>query len=150
MSRSTTRSPASTSDASRRELAELRQSGETGEAAERTAEALQAQLDSAARMEAVVRQARDQLRVMDARLDELVARAVEVSVSAGDTTDPLLAGDVDGLVQEMESLRQALEETRRGGPLDDPGRELRLGGERPHGDEAHRDGEALPPPGPST
>ena len=32
---------------------------------------------------------RDRLRMLDARLDELVARAVEVSVGAGDTTDPL-------------------------------------------------------------
>ncbi len=125
-------------ESSRAELAQLRSSGETGEAADRTTEALEAQLASADRMEAVVREARDRLRIMDARLDELVARAVEVSVSAGDTTDPLLAGDVDGLVQEMESLRLALEETRRGGPLDDPGRELRGGGG------------ALPPPGPST
>lgn len=116
-------------DGSRQELAQLQQSGDTSEAAGRTAEALQAQLASFDRMEGVVRDARDRLRVMDARLDELVARAVEVSLAAGDAgtapLDPLLAGDVDGLVQEMESLRLALEETRRGGPLDDPGGELR-------------------------
>jgi hypothetical protein len=107
-----------------RELRQLQASGETGPAAERTAEALQAQLAAAGRLQAVVRQAQDRLRIVDARLDELVARAVEVSVSAGSTTDPLLASDVDGLVQEMESLRLALEETRPGGPLDDPGHEL--------------------------
>ena len=123
------------------ELDELRRSGETGVAADRTAEALRAQLDSASRMEAVVRQAKDQLRVMDARLGELVARAAEVSISAGDTTDPRLAGDVDGLVKEMESLRLALEETRRGGAIDNPGVELR---------GPHTDGGALPPPGAST
>ena len=129
--------------ACRQELAELRRSGETGVAADRTAEALQAQLDSAARMEAVTRQAKDQLRVMDARLGELVARAAEVSVSAGDTTDPLLAGDIDGLVKEMESLRVALDETRRGGAIDDPGHELR----RARDDSAPpADGGTLPPP----
>jgi hypothetical protein len=122
--------------AAQRELQQLQASGETGPAADRTAEALRAQLASAGRLQTVVREARDRLRMVDARLDELVARAVEVSVSAGDTTDPLLAGDVDGLVQEIESLRLALEETRPGGPLDNPGRGLDGGGA----------GGSLPPP----
>ena len=122
--------------AAQRELQQLQASGETGPAADRTAEALQAQLAGRAAADRGARGVRLRLRMVDARLDELVARAVEVSVSAGDTTDPLLAGDVDGLVQEMESLRLALEETRPGGPLDNPGRELDGGGT----------GGSLPPP----
>ena len=53
--------------------------------------------------------ARDRLRLLDARFDELVARAVEVSVGSGDTN--LLGNDVDELVGELEALRIALDET---------------------------------------
>ena len=123
---------------SRSELAELQRSGETGDAAERTEEALQAQLASAERHGAGRR----------ARPATASACSTPASTSwwpgpsrcrcrPATRTDPLLAGDVDGLVQEMESLRLALEETRRGGALDDPGRELRGDGE-------------LPPPGPTS
>ena len=51
----------------------LQASGETGPAADRTAEALRAQLASAGRLQTVVREARDRLRLVDARLDELIA-----------------------------------------------------------------------------
>lgn len=77
----------------------------------RTIEALAAQVDSARRLEAIAVDARDRLRLLDARFDELVARAVEVSVGAGDST--LLGHDVDDLVSELESLRVALDETRQ-------------------------------------
>ena len=52
---------------------------------------------------------RDRLRLLDARFDELIARAVEVSVGAGDSE--VLGHDVDQLVSELESLRVAMEET---------------------------------------
>jgi hypothetical protein len=74
-------------------------------------QALEAQLQSAGRLEATAVDARDRLRLLDARFDELVARAVEVSVGSGDTT--LLGNDVDELVTELESLRVALEETNQ-------------------------------------
>ena len=77
----------------------------------RTMEALTAQVASARRLEAIAADARDRLRLLDARFDELVARAVEVSVGSGDST--LLGNDVDDLVSELESLRLALDETRR-------------------------------------
>jgi len=77
-----------------------------------TADALRAQLTSAQRMGAVARDARDRLRLLDARLDEAVARAVELSLRTGDHIDVGgLGSDVDQLVEEMESLRAALDDT---------------------------------------
>ncbi len=76
-----------------------------------TMQALQAQLASAQRLVALADRSRDRLRLLDARFDELVARAVEVSVGSGDTD--VLGNDVDGLVTELETLRTAMEETDR-------------------------------------
>jgi hypothetical protein len=64
-------------------------------------------------MQAVSTDARDRLRLLDARLDELVARAVELSVSGSASAITGLGDDVDSLVTEMEALRQALEEADR-------------------------------------
>ena len=74
-----------------------------------TMQALQAQLDSAGRMQAVSKDADDRLRLLDARLDELVAKAVEVSVGAADSG--WLSDEVDGVVGDLEALRLALEDT---------------------------------------
>jgi hypothetical protein len=83
-----------------------------------TAAALQSQLDSAARLRSVAQSALDRLRRLDAQLDEAVARAVELSLDASDSSavSPL-GNDVDTVVGELESLRLGLEEsTRVGGP----------------------------------
>ena len=78
-----------------------------------TAEALRRQLGSAERLTAVVRDAGDRLRRLDAQLDEAVARALELSLRAGDAGDlDPLGTAVEGVVGELESLRQALEENR--------------------------------------
>lgn len=79
-----------------------------------TVNALQAQVDSGERIARVSAQARDQLRVLDARLDEMVARAVELSLQtdAGGGLEQL-GDDVTGLVDEMEALRLGLEEANR-------------------------------------
>jgi hypothetical protein len=93
------------------ELEELRSGGATpgvGPHGE-TIEALQAQLAAAERLEALATRSRDRLRLLDARFDELIARAVEVSVGGGDSD--VLGNDVDQLVTELESLRLAMEET---------------------------------------
>jgi len=79
---------------------------------DRVVEALEAQRDTAKRLDGVIDQARSQLRLLDARLDEAVARSLELSAHA--TAEASVAGlgsDVDDLVTEMEALRQALEET---------------------------------------
>jgi hypothetical protein len=75
-------------------------------------EALQSQLGSAKRMETVINDTVSRLQVLDARLDEAVTRAIELSVQASDTSDlGGLGSDVDHMVEEMEALRLALEET---------------------------------------
>jgi hypothetical protein len=93
------------------ELAEARQHlrQRPTPALESTVRSLEAQLASAQRMHNVSNDARDRLRLLDARFDELVARAAEVSVGAADSGG--LSDDVDGLATELEALRQALEET---------------------------------------
>lgn len=99
----------------RTELAELTEQGTArpggpNSAMEQTIEALRAQIASHDRLAGVASEARDRLRLLDARFDELVARAVEVSVGSGDTD--VLGNEVDGLVGELESLRVALDETQ--------------------------------------
>ena len=89
-----------------------------------TTASLEAQMASSQRMTDVSQDAQSRLRLLDARMDELVARVAELSVSAGDDLGGLDA-DVDDLVVEMESLRQALDETNRpgsSGPATAPGR----------------------------
>lgn len=77
----------------------------------RTRDALLAQRRSYERIASVWTEARDRLQVLNAQLDEAVARAVELSVHGGDS-DALrpLDADVDTLVHELESLRLGLEE----------------------------------------
>lgn len=76
------------------------------------AASLRAQLESTRRIGRVAQDTRDRLRVLDARLDETVARAVELSLRADDAAAlGGLGGDVDAIVAEMEALRVALDET---------------------------------------
>jgi len=103
----------------RRELAAVEgQAGQAwakGSAVERTAAALRSQLDTADRLDRTIAEARSQLQLLDARLDESVARATELSVRIGDVDELGPVGaDVDDLVQEVEALRLALEETTGG------------------------------------
>jgi len=99
--------------ATERELAALDRSSPSYD---KTAEALQAQLASARRLETTINDARDRLRLLDARMDEAVARAIELSVRGGDVELGGLGNDVDGLVGDMEALRQGLEEADRAAP----------------------------------
>lgn len=98
------------------ELADLRRQlgpDDPSPAQAQTIEALEAQLASAQRLTALADRSRDRLRVLDARFDELLARTVEVSVGSGDTD--VLDQDVDGLVNELEALRIAMDEADRAG-----------------------------------
>jgi len=77
-----------------------------------TAAALQAQLDSGMRLRSVAQGALDRLRRLDAQLDEAVARAIELSLNASDSSAVRpLGNDVDTVVGELESLRLGLEES---------------------------------------
>ena len=95
----------------RRDLKEAR--GGSTASLKATVEALEAQQRSAERLKDVWRSSRDRLRVLNAQLDEAVARAVELSVGAGGSVAAFggLSDQVAGVVSDMESLRQALEET---------------------------------------
>ena len=66
------------------------------------------QLATADRLKELSSSTADRLRLSQARLDELVARATEVSIGSAPTDD--YAHDVDELVLELESLRQAVQE----------------------------------------
>ena len=94
----------------RREIADADQAERPS--LERAEAAVRSQLASAERIERVARDARTRLRVLNAQMDEAVARAVELAVTAHDSTElsPLTA-DVESLVSELESLRVAVEET---------------------------------------
>ena len=81
-----------------------------------TMEALEAQVASARRLGVVAQDARDRLSLLNARLDEAVARAVELSLRAEDVAElGGLGGDVEEVVGEMESLRVALDEAGAAG-----------------------------------
>jgi hypothetical protein len=88
-----------------------RASGGRQAALSRKRDALLAQQQSHDRLASVWHDARDRLEVLNAQLDEAVARAVELSVHTGDINalNPL-TNDVDNLVGELESLRLGLEE----------------------------------------
>ena len=108
--RSSPRSGRSTPPGAAAELAELEAAGRRRRpAGGQTIESLRAQLAAAERLSTLAEQSRDRLRLLDARFDELIARAVEVSVGSGDSE--VLGHDVDQLVTELESLRVAMEET---------------------------------------
>src|SRR5690349_11344331 len=81
-----------------------------------TAKALQSQLDTARRMDEIIASTQDRLRLLDARLGELVTRVVELSVRPEGFDDLAAIGiDVDSVVGEMEALRLALAETDQAG-----------------------------------
>ena len=74
-------------------------------------EALQSQLSTAQRLDRVIEDAYGKLRLLDARLDDAVARAIELSVQASDVADfEGLDSQVGDVVMELEALRAALDE----------------------------------------
>ncbi len=106
-------------DAIRDEIAATRATADqpwaTSGTVERTMEALEAQLATVERLERVIGDADSRLRLLNARLDEAAARTIELAVQASDVSElGGLGDDVDAMVDEMEALRQAIEETNGG------------------------------------
>ena len=93
------------------ELSSALNSPQTSRSAEMV-RALESQMASASRLDATIADARDRLMLIDARTDEAVTRAVELSVSQADPDSVgALADDVSGIVGDLEALRLAIEET---------------------------------------
>ncbi|NLD75922.1 MAG: hypothetical protein GX643_04570 [Acidimicrobiales bacterium] len=76
----------------------------------RTIRSLESQLETAARMDALIESTKDRLDLLNARLDESVTRAIELSVSGGQSGVASLDDDVEGIVDELASLRLAIED----------------------------------------
>jgi hypothetical protein len=79
-----------------------------------TARSIEAQLAVAARLDAMIRRSASCLVLTNARLQEAVARAVELSVIAASPEDASALGeDVERLVADLEAVRLGLEELDR-------------------------------------
>jgi hypothetical protein len=73
---------------------------------------VQRQLAAGQRVETAAFEARDRLRVLNAQLDEAVAAVVEMSLRpSADRSAGAIRGQVNGIVDELEALRLALDET---------------------------------------
>src|SRR5918997_612320 len=99
-----------------RRLAQAEGAGDAGAAAPSQpaiVESLQVQRATAQRLDQGIDGAQAELRLLGARLDEAVARTLELSAHTGPEAGAVtgLGDDVDDLVSEMESLRLALDET---------------------------------------
>lgn len=102
-----------------RKLAQLNRGSEDPSVAS-VVQALEAQRATHERLGGVIERTQHDLRLLDARLDEAVARALELAAHAGADAGATvgrgagvagLGTDVETVVSEMESLRQALDET---------------------------------------
>ena len=95
----------------RSKLGTLRAKAEAGPSDDLAAAitSVESQLASVERLKELSAQTAGRLRLTQTRLDELVARAAEVSIGAGDTD--AYANDVDDLVIEIEAMRLAVEDT---------------------------------------
>lgn len=73
----------------------------------RTIASLQSQLETAQRMDALISSTYDELRLINARLDEAVTQAIELSVTNhGDLST--VSSDVDDIVGSLTALRSAM------------------------------------------
>ena len=100
-----------------RQRAELAAGDQSDPSTETVAASLDQQKATADRLDRVISETHSHLRMLDARMDEAVARALELSTqSVTRASVGTLGTDVDNLVTEMEALRQALDETHGAAP----------------------------------
>ncbi len=113
----------------------------------RTIASLQAQLETAQRMDALISSTYDELRLINARLDEAVTQAIELSVTNhGDLST--VSNDVDDIVGSLTALRSAM--TSLDGtppPLDANPQDLDVTGGAPTGLPEPPTGQAQSQPG---
>ncbi len=84
------------------------------QALQETVTALQTQVDAAERLRSGAVNAQDRLRSLDAQLDEIVARTVELSATADDVgAVDAIGADLDRVRMGMEAVRQGLDEVSR-------------------------------------
>ena len=107
-------------EAAQRELeeAELQLRSEPGSASDAplhvTVESLRTQVATADRLRSGALAAQGKLRALDAQLDEIVARTVELAATADDVGSVSdIGADLDRVRMEMEAVRQGLEEAGR-------------------------------------
>lgn len=79
-----------------------------------TIESLNAQLASAARMDELIAHTEDELGLLNARLDETVTQAIELSVTNTSSGFAPVGASVDDIVDSLTALREAM------GSMDDP------------------------------
>ncbi|MBX3314784.1 MAG: hypothetical protein KF906_10730 [Actinobacteria bacterium] len=104
--------------ATTRELERLRSSigdGTPNDTQARTLDALRSQAESAERLDRLMAETTDRLDLLNARLDQSVTQAIELSVSnrAGDAD--AIGADVGRIVDELEALRLAMADVQGGG-----------------------------------
>jgi hypothetical protein len=76
-------------------------------------DAIRSQLESANRLVELSQSTEDRLRQLNAQLDELVVRGIELSVTGSSEDLNDLGLGVDSVLTEMEAVRQAMTETNR-------------------------------------
>ena len=81
---------------------------------------LEAQLATAGRMDHLISSTKDQLDLLNARLDESVTRAIELSVSNQMSGAGSLGDDVGNIVEDLTALRLAIEDVDRSTPAPAP------------------------------
>ena len=95
----------------RSELARIQAgSGQANEVRSHTIAALQSQIGTADRLDALLSGTNDRLDLLNARLDESVTRALELSVTNRTSDADALGTDVGRIVDDLESLRVAIED----------------------------------------
>jgi outer membrane murein-binding lipoprotein Lpp len=95
------------------ELIEAQRQKQTPDQA-KIVQALESQYNTILRLDETSKTTQSKLRVLQERLDELVARAVEIKASRS-TDVGGLDTEIDAVVDEMEALRQAIEEANSPG-----------------------------------